>query len=340
MINLASILISPIDGARLQKEGDIFISASGHSFPIVEGIPVLLPPNTSDTIGAMSASRTVGSSSRGPAAQCADPYYLETLGLTPEQRLQFRAEVGANQHEIDPVVAHMVGHTCGNLYNKFVGRLPRYPIPNFRIKNGEGKLLLDLGCNWGRWCLAAAREGFIPIGLDPQFGAVLAAQRVAKQLGVKAHFICADARHLPFRPDSFDAVFSYSVLQHLAREDVTMITKECRRVLKKGGESLIQMPNAFGIRCLQHQIKRRFRKPQNFEVRYWTPWHLRSLFAREMGPTRLEIDCFFGLGLQQSDLDLMRFPYSTLVRISELLRRIPLLVPVADSLYVHSHCMK
>ncbi len=335
MMELENILASPIDGTPLRRVGDTLKSDSGHEFPIVQGIPIMLLPDTNDTIGAMAASRVVVAAMGDSNAH--DPYYLDTLGLTPEERTRFRKEAGSHDPEIDPVAAFMIGATNGILYKNLVGRLPRYPIPHFRLADGKDKLLLDLGCNWGRWCVAAARSGFLPIGLDPQFGAVLAAKRVAEQLGVKAFFVCGDARHLPFRHDVFDTVFSYSVLQHLPPGDVLRIAHESRRVLKAGGEAFIQMPNTLGIRCLQHQIMRRFREPQGFEVRYWGLRQLRTLFEREIGATTLEIDCFFGLGLQGSDVDLMRFPFSFLVRVSELLRRLPGLLPVADSVYVRSH---
>lgn len=335
-MELESILASPIDGTPLRRVGDTLKSDSGHEFPIIEGIPILLLPGTNDTIGAMTATRAVAASGGAGHASGDDPYYLDTLGLTPEERARFREEVGKTAADIDPVAAFMVGATNGILYKNLVGRLPRYPIPHFRLTDGKNKLLLDLGCNWGRWSMAAADQGFLPVGLDPQFGAVLAARRVARQRGVQAHFVCGDARHLPFRRDVFDTVFSYSVLQHLPREDVARIAQESRRVLKPGGETFIQMPNAFGIRCLQHQIMRCFREPQGFEVRYWTLGQLRRLFEREVGATTLEIDCFFGLGLQGSDVDLMRQPFSSLVRVSELLRQIPALIPVADSVYVRS----
>lgn len=340
MIELESILASPVDGSPLRRVGDVLKSESGHEFPFVEGIPVLLMPGTNDTIGAMAGSRIVASATADERKAGNDPYYLESLGLTPEERLRFKAEVSGGDMAIDPVVAFMVCATNGILYRNLVGRLPRYPIPNFRLKNGQGKLMLDLGCNWGRWCIAAAREGFTPVGIDPQIGAVLAARRVAKQLGIKAHFVCGDARHLPFRKSIFDTVFSYSVLQHLAREDVALIAKESHRVLKNYGETFIQMPNAFGIRCLQHQLKRGFREAHGFQVRYWTLGQLRSLFEREIGMTQLEIDCFFGLGLQASDVDIMPPLSRVLIGFSEYLRKVGSILPVlswaADSVYVHS----
>src|SRR5204862_87976 len=73
---------------------------------------------------------------------------------------------------------------------------------------------------WGRWCFAAARRGYVPIGIDPSLEAIAAGRRIARQLGVDAHFLVADARRLPFRDDAVDVAFSYSVFQHFAKANV------------------------------------------------------------------------------------------------------------------------
>jgi ubiquinone/menaquinone biosynthesis C-methylase UbiE len=109
------------------------------------------------------------------------------------------------------------------------------------------------GCNWGRWSIAAARKGYRVVGIDPSLGGVLAARRAAKSLSIEADFIVADARHLPFKDVSLDNVFSYSVIQHLSKPDALKSFAEIARILKPSGKSLIQMPNAFGIRNLYHQ---------------------------------------------------------------------------------------
>jgi SAM-dependent methyltransferase len=216
-----------------------------------------------------------------------------------------------------------------------VGKLPRYPVPEFRLKQGAGRLLLDIGCNWGRWCLAAAKEGFIPVGIDPQFGAVVAAQRVAKQLGVEAYFVCGDARYLPFRRCSFDTVFSYSVLQHLSRSDVREAAAAAAAVMKAGAEFMIQMPTRCGLRNLIQQARRGFADGTGFDVRYWNRRELRAVFEAEIGPLEFEVDCFFGIGLQPADADLLPPTSRLLIRLSEALRRLRVLTPLADSLYLH-----
>ena len=63
----------------------------------------------------------------------------------------------------------------------------------------------------------------------------------------------ADARYLPFPESTFDVVFSYSVLQHFEKQDARVALAEAARVLTVSGTSMIQLPNAFGLRNMLNQ---------------------------------------------------------------------------------------
>ena len=98
----------------------------------------------------------------------------------------------------------------------------------------------------------------------------------------------ADGRFLPFPDGSFSRVFSYSVLQHLSKENVQIVLPEIRRVLKTGGEAMVQLPNVFGLRSLYHEIRRGFRETRDFEVRYWTIPELKvDVFALDWAGQRI-----------------------------------------------------
>ncbi len=312
------------------------MSEANRSYPIINGVPVLLPPDSSsDTLECITAGRTASVSGGGN-----DPLFIEALGCSDDERQGIQKLAASGKSKVDPVVNYLVAATCGNLYKHMIGKLKDYPIPEFRELNGNGRVLVDLGCNWGRWCIAAARAGFKPIGIDPQLGALMAAKRVARELGVDAQFVCADARHLPFRPDSVDFGFSYSVLQHLSQDDVARVLKGLACALKPGGESLIQMPTKAGIKGLLHRAKSGFRPPQNFDVRYWTLRDLSNIFSSIIGETTFSVDCFFGIGLQAADARLMPTPFKMAIKASEMLRGLskvfPLVTWLADSVYVHS----
>ena len=179
-----------------------------------------------------------------------------------------------------------------------------------------------------------------PVGLDPSLRAVLAARRVSKQLKVEADFVVGDARFLPFSDNSFDVVFSYSVYQHLSKPDARDCLGENARVLKPGGRSLVQMPNKFGIRQRQQHRRRGYTEGQGFEVRYWEPKEILSTFESTFGPSKMTADCYFGLGIQAPDADLLQLKFKSVVYASEFVRRISNafdpLVKVADSVYIES----
>jgi 2-polyprenyl-3-methyl-5-hydroxy-6-metoxy-1,4-benzoquinol methylase/uncharacterized protein YbaR (Trm112 family) len=328
---LEEILACPVDHTPLRREGAEWVSAVGRRYPEIQGIPVLFHPNSTNTMDPMGKSRELA------AAVSDDPYCIASLGITDAQKKCVEAGFQQKDRAVDPVVEQIIAATCGNLYLSLVGKLPRYPIPNFRLRNGAGRVLVDLGCNWGRWCMAAAQEGFSVIGIDPQIGAVLAARRVAEQRGVKAHFICADARHLPLRSGLADVIFSYSVIQHLSRADVGKVIESSERVMKAGALLFVQMPNVMGPRCFYQWARRGFNDGAGFNVRYWTLGQLREAFGK-IGRTSFEIDCFFGIGLQPSDADLMPLKWKTLLRVSETLRKLEGVLPglpwLADSVYV------
>jgi SAM-dependent methyltransferase len=176
------------------------------------------------------------------------------------------------------------------------------------------------------------------VGIDPSLKGVLAARRVSRQLGIEGLFLVADGRFLPFPDGSFSRVFSYSVLQHLSKENVQIVLPEIRRVLKPGGEAMVQLPNVFGLRSLYHEIRRGFRETRDFEVRYWTIPELKSTFSRLIGPVSVSVDGYFSLNAQVSDVSFMPPRYRAIVYMSEWLRRLSVHIPalsyVADSLYV------
>jgi len=237
--------------------------------------------------------------------------------------------------EVDEHVRASLIKTHGNLYRG--ARLTRYPIPPFPLPSGDGRALLDLGCNWGRWTIAAARADYRPTGIDRAKKAVAAAKRVAAQLGVDVDYVVGDVRELPFSDASFDAVFSYSVLQHLAKADVAAVVAEIGRVLAPGGISWIEMPNARGPLNLVRQARRGFSAGTGQDVRYWTIPELRTTFGA-IGAVSIVADGFFTINPQVADLDLLPARSRAVVRISDTLRRASrhagALVQVADSVVV------
>lgn len=312
-------LVCPRDHEQIRIQANKIICSQGHEYPFVDGIPIMLLSDVEATHQA---------------------HFQESYQAVNEP--QDSAMQGISREEgVDPYVQQAIVGTCGLMYRNLLGKLKRYPLPDFPLPPViKPNLLLDIGCNWGRWCLSAASHGFTPIGIDPSFKAIQAARRVAAQLKIEAYYLVADARHLPFAAGKFDVVFSYSVLQHFAKYVCKKVLRETKRVLKASGYSMIEMLNSYGLRNFYNVARRGFREARNFEVRYWSPTELKKVFSELIGPTQIQIDGFFSANIQKSDLALLGWQYRFVIQASEFLKRHALKWPFlrnwADSVYLQS----
>lgn len=231
--------------------------------------------------------------------------------------------------------------TNGRLYLSLVNKLNRYPIPTWQWgpPRNTGKLLLDIGCGWGRWMVSAARAGYRPLGIDVKLDALRAARRVCQAHGVSGWVVAADLKALPFKEASLDCVFSYSVLQHAHRVFAARCVETIARALKPGGHCIIEFPLKHGITNWRHFLD--MRDETNHEswcVRYYSSRALRQTFRAWFESVRIEPDCFFGIGVQRDDLDLLPWRYKPLVIASEVLKGLCRVVSplkhAADSVFV------
>jgi 2-polyprenyl-3-methyl-5-hydroxy-6-metoxy-1,4-benzoquinol methylase len=299
------------DAALICADGHLICQAAGHEIPIENGVPVFA------------------------AQPRREP---KPLNMPP---LAARNTPAA----VDPFVDDWIVNTNGNLYWRVRGRLPRYPIPPWptRGANRPAETLVDIGCSWGRWSIAAARAGFAVWGVDVHLDALWAARRTTPELGVSADFACSDAAHLPFRPASIDFVFSYSVLQHLEKQVVRDVLKRIVRILRPGGTCFVQLPNTFGLMSLFRQARRGFRPaaPGTFKMRYWRRGEIEQAFRDAgFGAARFRAEGFFLQNSQREDVDLLSAQGAAAVRLSCAMRdaanRVPPLNRLADSLWIEA----
>lgn len=94
-----------------------------------------------------------------------------------------------------------------------------------------GLTVLDAGCGGGRYSRVAAEHGAAVVGVD-RSRAVDRAQRLCSGLENVA-FVQADLCALPFRPQSFDLVFSIGVLHH--SPDAQAAFRSIARMVQPGG---------------------------------------------------------------------------------------------------------
>lgn len=89
----------------------------------------------------------------------------------------------------------------------------------------EGQIILDLGCGEG-----------MKLDFPKVIGVNISRNRCYRL------FVCADARHLPFKDKSIDVLFSNSLIEHIKPEDREIVAKEIERVSKR---YFIQTPYRF-----------------------------------------------------------------------------------------------
>ena len=121
----------------------------------------------------------------------------------------------------------------------YVSRETRFTDKNKElwIKNigaGPGMKVLEIGCGGGVFCHKLKK--YIPdldiTGLDRDINHITYAREKAGKLGLECTFVEGDIGSLPFADETFDLVYSHTVVEHVPPE---LFFGEQYRVLKPGG---------------------------------------------------------------------------------------------------------
>lgn len=118
--------------------------------------------------------------------------------------------------------------------------LNRYRFASSFVKD---KLCLDAGCGVGYGSAYLVRKGATKvIGGDKSEDALSYARNTAEtSLNGALEFKLLNATSLPFADNSFDAVVSFEVIEHV--KDYERFLSEIHRVLRRGGKLILSTPN-------------------------------------------------------------------------------------------------
>jgi SAM-dependent methyltransferase len=105
----------------------------------------------------------------------------------------------------------------------------------------KGRRVLEVGCGTGVDLARFARGGAIVTGVDLTLSAIELAKANFSQQGLAGDFHVADGERLPFADRTFDLVYAHGVVQYTP--DPARLVAELRRVLKPGGEAVVQVYN-------------------------------------------------------------------------------------------------
>jgi len=191
-------LVCPDCGCSLFPANDstLVCYACAEKFPVVNGIPRLLPRETS---GLSLKSNGVAERAQSLQSRTAASFGFEWTHFS-------------------------------EMYPQWESNFRDYMFPN-TAESFRGKKVLDAGCGSGRHAYYAARHGAEVWAVDIS-DAVEVAAKNTQETGVRV--IQADLNHLPFREESFDLVYSMGVLHHLP--DPEGAFRYLLRFVKPGGE--------------------------------------------------------------------------------------------------------
>lgn len=94
--------------------------------------------------------------------------------------------------------------------------------------------VLELGCGNGKTLASMIQRGWDVTAIDFASRAVMLSRRLVRGASL-GDVMVADARVLPFKYNSFDAVFALHVIGHMHKADRERIISELPHILKPGG---------------------------------------------------------------------------------------------------------
>jgi ubiquinone/menaquinone biosynthesis C-methylase UbiE len=152
--------------------------------------------------------------------------------------------------------------------------LMNHAIEHFLGTALQGQQVLDIGTRYGKMACLFALLGGRVIGLDIADKALSLARKEATKMDVseRVEFVCGKGNLSIFNDNTFDAVFSKSVL--VLVPDLTRFLEEVNAKLKPGGK-IIFLENLKGPWFIHILRAFRHREWDYTKARYFTPQEIR-----------------------------------------------------------------
>jgi SAM-dependent methyltransferase/uncharacterized protein YbaR (Trm112 family) len=185
-------------------EDGVIRCACGTSYPIIGGIPRLLPPVLQSMLWEMHPEFFRSYQKRLPKE------------LLPDDGMQ----AGKSSKDFATKAQLDTARSFGYEWQAFSEMLPDYEsnfrwyFERFPLDSFAGKRILDAGCGTGRHTFHMARSGAAEV-VAMDFSQAIEVAAHNNRENPNTHFVQADIYHPPFPPERFDFVYSLGVLHHL-----------------------------------------------------------------------------------------------------------------------------
>jgi ubiquinone/menaquinone biosynthesis C-methylase UbiE/uncharacterized protein YbaR (Trm112 family) len=268
---LEDILACPACGGAVEPQSSGYLcDACGRHFPIRFGIPDFrLAPDPyisiDDEVTKIERLNFGGMS----FAEMVRAYYAITPENPPSLHKRYMASMNA-----------AVSRGSGIL-SKLTAKFPET----------EMRILLDVGCGTAGMTIAGTSRFKYVVGADVALRWIVMGQQRIREAGVNAILIAANAEHLPFRNETFDAAAADAVIEHVA--DSAAMRDEVLRVLAPGGAWFFVTNNRYSILPEPHvRIPGFGLLPRNVMER--VAWKLRKTPYKATLHSRAELHGLFG----------------------------------------------
>src|ERR1051325_3068689 len=158
------------------------------------------------------------------------------------KKIEFR-----NLNEISEFVWHQgffPYHWNKNIWKRNFIELQIRDLSVFTLGNIGGKKILDIGCGQeALYTLTFLKMGAQVCGQDISERVVESAKETCRRNNYSCEIKLGDCAKIDFPDNSFDAVFSGDVFEHITETQKNDCIKEIFRVLKPGGIVTIKTPN-------------------------------------------------------------------------------------------------
>jgi ubiquinone/menaquinone biosynthesis C-methylase UbiE len=155
-----------------------------------------------------------------------------------------------------------------------------------------GAIVLEAGCGDGRGLFAMADRSWQILALDFSIEAIKICMKSPPIKDIP--YLVADSGMLPFRENSFDAIFLIHVAGHSQRSDRTAIASEMTRILKKGGNLFFRDFSLEDFRAGSGALieEGTWKKGDGIITHYFTLQEVRHLFSHLTPSSLHEVEWF------------------------------------------------
>ncbi len=176
------------------EEGALTCGACGTRFPIIGGVPRLIGPALLAQIARRYPEFFARHPGLAPSVPAGGDPLADTLESFTRQRLDLR-----------PPGPEFARQWRAHLARNLDGALALDAL--------DGKLVLDVGCGFGRHLYVASEAGAETVGVDLSGGVDVA--RANNRVHPRCHVVQANVLEQPLRAERFDVVWSFGVLHHM-----------------------------------------------------------------------------------------------------------------------------